>query len=214
MDRAGADFFNVVDEIKDKLGANPIPLQVPIGSEDSFRGVVDLIQNKAIIWNEEDMGMTFEEIEIPADILDEATQLREELLEAVAEFDESESLMEKFFDDPASITEREILDCLREATIAGKVDGQLVDAAYLIDSDCELQIITEKDSEGLEIIRHSTAHLMAQAVQSLFPNAQVTIGPVIDDGFYYDFAYEESFSPDDLIKIEQKQQKLIFIQKC
>ncbi len=93
---------------------------------------------------------------------------------------------------------------LAKATLAGQVNGRLVDASYLIDSDVSLRIITEKDAEGLEVIRHSCAHLMAQAVKQLFPSAQVTIGPVIENGFYYDFAFERTFTPDDLAAIEQK----------
>jgi len=130
MDRQGADFLNVCAQVKEMLGSHALPLQINIGAEDDFKGVVDLINFKGIVWNEEDMGMTFSEVEIPAEILDEATQLREELLEAVAEFDETESLMEKFFEDPASITEREILDCLREATIAGKVVPMMCGSAF------------------------------------------------------------------------------------
>jgi threonyl-tRNA synthetase len=98
---------------------------------------------------------------------------------------------------------------LAKATLAGKVDGELVDASFLIEKDTSVVIITERDEEGLEIIRHSTAHLMAQAVKSLFPSAQVTIGPVIEDGFYYDFAYEKSFTPEDLAAIEKKMSDLV-----
>ena len=128
MDRQGADFLNVCAQVKEMLGSHALPLQINIGAEDDFKGVVDLINFKGITWNEEDMGMTFEEIEIPADILDEATQLREELLEAVAEFDDN--LMEKYFEDPESLTEREILDALREATIAGKVVPMMCGSAF------------------------------------------------------------------------------------
>ena len=128
MDRQGADFLNVCAQVKDMLGSHALPLQVNIGAEDDFKGVVDLINFKGIVWNEDDMGMTFEEVEIPADILDEATQLREELLEAVAEFDDN--LMEKYFEDPESLTEREILDALREATIAGKVVPMMCGSAF------------------------------------------------------------------------------------
>ncbi len=128
MDRQGADFLNVCKQVKEMLGSHALPLQINIGAEDDFKGVVDLINFKGIIWNEEDMGMTFEEIEIPADVLDEATQLREELLEAVAEFDDT--LMEKYFEDPESLTEREILDALREATIAGKVVPMMCGSAF------------------------------------------------------------------------------------
>ena len=92
---------------------------------------------------------------------------------------------------------------LAKAALAGRVDGTLVDTSYLISSDAELAIITERDPEGREGIRHSCAHLMAQAVQRLFPEAQVTIGPVIEDGFFYDFAYERAFTPEDLEQIEK-----------
>ena len=98
---------------------------------------------------------------------------------------------------------------LAKGTLAGMVDGELVDASYLIEKDSNIRIITERDAEGIEVIRHSCAHLMAQAVKELYPNAQVTIGPVIDDGFYYDYFYEPGFTPDDLVKIEQKMEELI-----
>ncbi len=130
MDRQGADFLNVCKQVKEMLGSHALPLQINIGSEDDFEGVVDLINFKGIVWNEEDQGMTFREVEIPANIVDEATELREQLLEAVAEFDESETLMEKFFDAPETITEREILDCLREATISGKVVPMMCGSAF------------------------------------------------------------------------------------
>ncbi|MFT3930564.1 MAG: threonine--tRNA ligase [Spongiibacteraceae bacterium] len=93
---------------------------------------------------------------------------------------------------------------LAKAALAGKVDGKLVDTSFVIDRDVQLAIVTDRDADGLEIIRHSNAHLLAMAVQELFPGAQVTIGPVIEDGFYYDFAYERAFSLDDLEKIEQR----------
>ncbi|WLQ15233.1 threonine--tRNA ligase [Hahella aquimaris] len=97
---------------------------------------------------------------------------------------------------------------LAKAAVAGKVDGTLVDCSHVIDKDAELAIVTERDPEGVEVIRHSSAHLLAMAVQSIFPSAQVTIGPVIEDGFYYDFAFERPFTPDDLVKIEEKMQEL------
>jgi threonyl-tRNA synthetase len=97
---------------------------------------------------------------------------------------------------------------LAKAALAGKVDGKLVDTSYLIDHDVNLAIITERDADGLEVIRHSTAHLLAMAVQDIFPSAQVTIGPVIEDGFYYDFAFERAFTPDDLAKIEARMEEL------
>lgn len=92
---------------------------------------------------------------------------------------------------------------LAKAALAGRVNGTLVDTSYKMTDDAELAIITERDPEGLEVIRHSCAHLMAQAVQRLFPEAQVTIGPVIEDGFFYDFAYERAFTPEDLEQIEK-----------
>ncbi|MBS4050294.1 MAG: TGS domain-containing protein, partial [Methylomonas sp.] len=97
---------------------------------------------------------------------------------------------------------------LAKATLAGKLDDKLVDASTLIEADASLQIITNKDEAGLEVIRHSTAHLLAQAVKQLFPSAQITIGPVIENGFYYDIAFERSFTPDDLADIERKMQEL------
>jgi len=98
---------------------------------------------------------------------------------------------------------------LAKATLAGKVDGKLVDASFPIDHDARVEIVTEKSPEALEILRHSTAHLLAQAVQRLYPGAQVTIGPVIENGFYYDFAYERPFTPDDLVKIEAEMEKIV-----
>jgi elongation factor G len=128
MDRQGADFLNVCKQVKDMLGSHALPLQIPIGAEDSFTGVVDLINFKGIVWNEHDQGMTFKEVEIPADILEEAREYREKLLEAVAEF--NEELMEKYFEDPESLTEREILDALRQATITGKVVPMMCGTAF------------------------------------------------------------------------------------
>jgi elongation factor G len=119
MDRQGADFLAVVKQVREVLGGNAIPLQLPIGAEETFRGVVDLINFRGIEWNEHDNGMTFKEVEIPADMIDEANEWREKMLEAVAEFDDS--LMEKYFDDPSSITEAEVLTALRKACIADKI---------------------------------------------------------------------------------------------
>ncbi len=98
---------------------------------------------------------------------------------------------------------------LRRAALAGRVDDQLVDTSHVLDRDARLAIVTAKDPDGLEILRHSTAHLLAQAVKQLYPDAQVTIGPVIDDGFYYDFAYERPFTPEDLVAIEARMEALV-----
>ncbi|HHH48989.1 MAG TPA: threonine--tRNA ligase [Gammaproteobacteria bacterium] len=114
------------------------------------------------------------------------------------------------FDHPMTVQEvaADIGPGLAKAALAGRVDGRLVDTSHVIDHDAELSLITERDEEGLEIIRHSTAHLLAQAVKELFPEAQVTIGPVIEDGFYYDFAYEPGFSPEDMAAIEKRMKEL------
>jgi len=119
MDRSGADFLGVCKQVKEKLGSKAVALQLPIGAEDQFKGVVDLVNNRGIIWNETDKGMTFSEIPIPADMVEEAAEYREKLLEAVAEYDET--LIEKFFEDPNSISEGEILTALRKATIDMKI---------------------------------------------------------------------------------------------
>ncbi|KAA3436224.1 elongation factor G [Rufibacter hautae] len=115
MDRSGADFLQVCKQVKEMLGSNAVALQLPIGAEDDFKGVVDLVNFRGIEWNEHDKGMTFREVPIPDDMLEEATEYREKLLEAVADYDES--LMEKYFDDPETITEDEIMNALRKATI-------------------------------------------------------------------------------------------------
>jgi elongation factor G len=114
MDRSGADFLSVVGQVKERLGGNPVPLQIPIGAEDTFKGVVDLINFKGIEWDDSTQGMTFTEIDIPEDVREIALEWREKLLESVAEYDES--LMEKYFDDPDSITEDEINNAIRKAT--------------------------------------------------------------------------------------------------
>lgn len=128
MDRAGADFFNVEKEVREMLGAKPIPLQVPIGAEDTFKGVVDLITNKGIVWNEHDMGMTFTEVPIPDELKDTVEEWRGKLIEAVAEFDDD--LLEKFFEDSDSITEDELNAAIREATCAMKITPMLCGSAF------------------------------------------------------------------------------------
>ena len=115
------------------------------------------------------------------------------------------------FDHPVSIFDiaNDIGAGLARAALAGKVNGKLVDTNHIIDNDANVAIITERDEEGLDIIRHSTSHLMAQAVKQLYPDAQVTIGPVIEDGFYYDFSYPKGFTPEDLEKIEKRMEELV-----
>lgn len=128
MDRQGSDFFNVCNQVREMLGGNPVPLQVPIGDEIDFKGVVDLISKKAIIWNEDDMGMTFTEIPIPAELLEDVAIYRLKLIEAVAEYDEA--LLEKFFEDEDSISEDEIIAALRAATIDMSIIPMLCGSSF------------------------------------------------------------------------------------
>ncbi len=127
MDRTGADFFNVVNQIKEKLGANPIPLQIPIGQEESFKGVVDLISNKAFVWDD-DKGVTMHEIAVPDDLKEIADDYRSKLFEGAAE--EDDKLMEKYFEDPESITEDEVIEMVRKATIEMRITPVMCGSAF------------------------------------------------------------------------------------
>src|SRR6266851_4111463 len=117
----------------------------------------------------------------------------------------------KHFDAPVTVAEvaSAIGPGLAKAALAGRIDGKLVDTSFVIDRDASLAIVTDKDPVGLEVLRHSTAHLLAYAVKELFPDAQVTIGPVIEDGFYYDFSYKRPFTTEDLAAIEAKMSDLV-----
>jgi elongation factor G len=128
MDRSGADFFEVVRQMKDVLGAKAVPVVIPIGAEENFKGVVDLVKMKAILWHDETMGAEYSVEEIPADLVDEAQEWRDKMLETVAEYDEA--LMEKFFDDPSSITEEEILTALRAATVSMEITPMLCGSSF------------------------------------------------------------------------------------
>ncbi len=128
MDRSGADYYDVLRQMKDVLGANPVNLVVPIGSEETFKGLVDLIKMKAIYWHDETMGAEYEVDEIPADLKDEAEEWRGKLLEAAAEFDEN--LMEKYFDDPSTITEEEIIAAIRKGTLAMECTPMLCGSSF------------------------------------------------------------------------------------
>ena len=128
MDRQGSDFFNVCNQVREMLGGNPVPLQIPIGEENDFKGVVDLISKTALVWNEEDFGMTYETIDIPAELMDDVNKYRTLLVEAVAEYDEA--LMEKFFEDESSITEDEIIAALRAATIDMSIIPMMCGSAF------------------------------------------------------------------------------------
>ena len=128
MDRSGADFFETVQQMKDILGAHPVVLQVPIGAEENFKGVVDLIKMKAILWHDETMGAEYEVEDIPADLKDECDEWRNKLLEDAAEYDEA--IMEKFFDDPDSITEAEIIAAIRKGTVAMECTPMICGSSY------------------------------------------------------------------------------------
>ena len=128
MDRSGADFFETVQQMKDILGANPVVIQVPIGAEENFKGVVDLIKMKAILWHDETMGAEYDVEEIPADLKEECDEWRNKLLEAAAEYDEP--LMEKYFDDPNSITEDEIIAAIRKGTISMACTPMICGSSY------------------------------------------------------------------------------------
>ena len=174
MDRSGADFLNVVSQVKTMLGSNAVPLQLPIGAEDKFRGVVDLINFRGIVWNEDDFGMTFEEIDIPEDMVAEAEEWREKLLEAVSEYDDT--IMEKFFEDPSSITEREILDCLRKAVIDLKIVPMMCGSAF--------------KNKGVQTMLDMVMELMpspldVEDIQGTHPNTEeaITRKPSYDEPF-------------------------------
>ena len=128
MDRSGADFFETVQQMRDILGANPVVIQIPIGAEETFKGVVDLIKMKAILWHDETMGAEYEEEDIPADLVDEAEEWRDKLLEAAAEYDDD--VMEKYMEDPSTITEAEILASIRKGCIAMECCPMLLGSSY------------------------------------------------------------------------------------
>ncbi|NCB85373.1 MAG: elongation factor G [Bacteroidia bacterium] len=168
MDRSGADFYEVVRQVKDVLGATPCPIQIPIGTEEKFRGVVDLIKMKAILWHDETMGAQYDVEEIPADLLDEAKEWREKMLEACAEFDDV--VMEKFFEDPDSLTEEEIKAAIRKGTLEMKINPMICGSSFknkgvqtMLDAVCaylpsplDTPEIVGKDPrfEDKEVVRH------------------------------------------------------------
>ena len=168
MDRSGANFFDVYAQIKEVLGANPCPIQIPIGCEETFKGVVDLIKMKAIFWHDETMGAEYSVEEIPADLLDEAKEWRDKMLESVAECDDA--LMEKFFDDPSTITEEEIKVALRKGTISMKINPMICGSSFknkgvqtMLDAVCaylpspldtEEIVGTAVDNPEQKVVRH------------------------------------------------------------
>ena len=168
MDRSGADFFDVVRQVKEVLGANPVAIQIPIGAEETFKGVVDLVKMKAIVWNNETMGADYSVEEIPADLVAEAEEWRAKMLDAVAEFDDE--LMEKYFEDPESITEDEIKRAIRKGTLSMSMTPMICGSSFknkgvqtMLDSVCAYlpsPMDTEEiighaaDDENVQIVRH------------------------------------------------------------
>ncbi len=160
MDRSGADFFDVCNQIKEKLGAKPVPIVYPIGAEHDFRGVVDLLDNEAIIWDESSQGMKYDVIDIPADIAEDVAKYREQLVEAVAEYDDG--LMEKFFEDPDSITRQDLRDAIRAAVIDMSIIPMMCGSAFknkgvqlLLDAVCAF-LPSPLDIEAVEGIDPDT----------------------------------------------------------
>ncbi len=171
MDRSGADFYEVVRQVKDVLGAKPCPIQIPIGAEEKFKGVVDLIKMKAILWHDETMGAQYTVEEIPADLLAEAQEWRDKMLEIVAEYDDA--VMEKYFDDPSTITEEEVKRAIRKATLSMEINPMICGSSFknkgvqtMLDAVCAFlpspldtpEIIgTDPRDTEKQIIRHPDA---------------------------------------------------------
>jgi len=161
MDRSGADFFSVVEQIRERLKANPVPLQVPIGAEEHFRGVVDLITNKAYVWDDGDQGVTAEEIPVPEDLVETVAKYRMQLVEGVAE--ESDELLEKYMEDPDSITEDEMLSAIRKATIEMKITPVMCGSAF---KNKGVQMLLDA------VIEFLPSPLDIEAVAGINPNTQ------------------------------------------
>ncbi|HPT44223.1 MAG TPA: elongation factor G, partial [Paludibacteraceae bacterium] len=172
MDRSGADFYEVVRQVRDVLGAKPCPIQIPIGSEEKFKGVVDLVKMKAILWHDETMGAQYDVEEIPAELLEEAQEWRDKMLEIVAEYDDV--LMEKYFDDPSTITVEEIQVAIRKATLSMEINPMICGSAFknkgvqtMLDAVCaylpsplDTPEIVGKDPrfEDKDVVRHPDAN--------------------------------------------------------
>jgi len=173
MDRSGADFFEVVRQIKDVLGSNPCPVQIPLGSEEKFQGVVDLVKMKAYFWRDDTLGAEYEVNEIPADLMDEAVEWRDKMLETIAEF--NESLMEKYFSDPSTITEDEIHAALRTGTLTMKINPVICGSSFknkgvqtLLDAVCAY---LPSPSDTLSITGHNPD----------YPDREIIRKPVSDE---------------------------------
>ncbi len=197
MDRSGADFLNVVKQVREMLGSKAVPLQLPIGAEDDFTGVVDLIKMKGIIWHMETEGMTFDEIEIPADMLEEAKDWRAQLVEAVAEYDDR--LMEKFFDNPDSITEDEIHEAVRKATIDLSIVPMLCGSSFknkgvqtALDAVCRY-LPSPMDIEGIKGIDPDTGEELVRKPDAKEPFAALAF-KIMTDPFVGRLAFFRVYS--------------------
>jgi len=174
MDRSGADFFEVCKQVREKLGANPVPIVYPIGAEHTFTGVVDLLDNQAIVWKEESMGMEYDVIEIPADIAEDVAKYRANLIEQIAEYDDN--LLEKFFEDPDSITRQEMRDAIRAAVIDMKIIPMMCGSAF--------------KNKGVQLLLDAVCAFLPSpldidAVEGIHPDTDETIyrKPNVDEPF-------------------------------
>ena len=197
MDRAGADFLNVVKQVREMLGSKAVPLQLPIGAEDDFKGVVDLVKMKGIVWHMETEGMTFDEIDIPADMLEEAKEWRAQLVEAVAEYDDK--LLEKFFDNPDSISEDEIHVAVRKATIDMTIVPMLCGSSFknkgvqtALDAVCRY-LPSPLDVEGIKGTDPNTGEEMVRQPDSKQPFAALAF-KIMTDPFVGRLAFFRCYS--------------------
>lgn len=198
MDRVGADFYNVVGQIQERMGHNAVPLQIPIGSEDSFEGVVDLIENKAVVWRDDkDLGTNYDLVEIPDNLKEEAAEWREKLVEAVAEHDEE--LMEKFFEDPDSITPEEMMNVIRKATVDLTIIPVMCGSAFknkgvqrLLDAVC-IYLPSPVDVEGIKGVKPDTEEEVIREPETDGPLAGLVF-KIATDPFVGKLAYTRIYS--------------------
>ena len=197
MDRAGADFLNVVKQVREMLGSKAVPLQLPIGAEDDFKGVVDLVKMKGIVWHMDTEGMTFDEIDIPADMVEEAKEWRAQLVEAVAEYDDK--LLEKFFDNPDSISENEIHEAIRKATIDMTIVPMLCGSSFknkgvqtALDAVCRY-LPSPLDVEGIKGTDPNTGEEMVRQPDAKQPFAALAF-KIMTDPFVGRLAFFRCYS--------------------
>src|SRR4026207_242230 len=197
MDRSGADFLMVVKQVREMLGSKAVPLQLPIGAEDDFKGVVDLVKMKGVVWHMETEGMTFDEIDIPADMVEEAKEWRAQLVEAVAEYDDK--LLEKFFDDPDSISENEIHEAVRKATIDMTIVPMLCGSSFknkgvqaALDAVCRY-LPSPLDVEGIKGIDPNTGEEWVRKPDAKEPFAALAF-KIMTDPFVGRLAFFRCYS--------------------